>query len=72
MAKGDLLDECNRTACSNKAARWFNHSTEKYYCSKCACMINDVNPESKRIFGHDLCTLTKVSDEDYENALFKD
>ena len=57
MAKGDLKDECNRKACSNKNAIFFNHSTEKHYCRICAQMINKVNPESYTMYGHELCTL---------------
>ncbi len=57
MAKGDLKGECNRTACSNNNAIFFNHSTEKHYCIKCARLINGMNPESKEMYGHDLCTI---------------
>ncbi len=55
--KGEENKECNRTACSNKPAIYYNHSTRKYYCVQCARMINDVNPESYRIYGHQLCTI---------------
>ncbi len=56
MAKGDLNGECYRTACSNKWARYFNHSTEKHYCIQCARLINDVNrKDAIAMYGHDLC-----------------
>jgi hypothetical protein len=61
--KGDIKDECNRTSCSNKDARWYNHSTRKYYCSECAFLINKHNPEALSIYGHELCTIVLPADE---------
>jgi hypothetical protein len=55
MAKGDFKEECNRTACNNKNAVFFNHSTRKYYCFPCAALINRMNPEADEIYGHALC-----------------
>ena len=55
--KGDYRQECNRTACNNKDAIYYNYSTNKYYCEKCAIMINEVNyKDTMRIYGHELCT----------------
>lgn len=54
--KGDYNQECNRTACQNNEATFYNHSTKKYYCTDCATLINRVNPESQQMFGHPLCT----------------
>lgn len=60
MEKGELNGECNRTACNNKGARFYNHSTKKHYCAKCARQINEYNHnDSIRIYGHELCTLVK-------------
>lgn len=70
--KGDLLGICNRTACNNKGARFFNHATQKHYCTKCAHDLNTYNPESKEIYGHDLCTLVPVSEEDYLDSILTD
>lgn len=42
--KGLANGECNRTACTNKNAKWFNSSTEKYYCGTCAYLINSYTP----------------------------
>lgn len=56
--KGDYNGECNRTACSKGSAVYYNHSTRKYYCEKCALLINEYNyADAHRIYGHDLCTL---------------
>ncbi len=60
--KGDLNGECNRKACTNKAARSFNHSTSMYYCKSCADTINTANfIESMELFGHELCTETALN-----------
>lgn len=57
MAKGQYMHECNRTACDNKHASYYNHSTEKYYCKSCAMTINLHNKaDAMRLYGHDLCT----------------
>lgn len=56
--KGEFKQECNRTACSNADAVFYNHSTRKYYCGTCATLINKVNrADAMRMFGHDLCIL---------------
>lgn len=31
---------CNRTACREPGARWYNTSTRRYYCVMCASRIN--------------------------------
>jgi hypothetical protein len=31
---------CNRTACRAPGATWFNTSTRKHYCRRCAGLIN--------------------------------
>jgi hypothetical protein len=54
--KGDFGKECNRTACSNQEADYYNYSTQMYYCAECAQLINYYNKaEAKELFGHDLC-----------------
>jgi len=59
MSKGELNGTCNREACHGPGAVYFNHSTRKYYCSKCADMINEMNGMwAIDEFGHDLCTLS--------------
>jgi hypothetical protein len=56
--KGDFLGQCYRMVCKNEPAEWYNHSTRKYYCHRCAFLINDANyKEAREMFGHDLCTL---------------
>lgn len=65
MAKGDLNDECNRTDCKNLKAVFYNHSTKKHYCPKCAKKINTYNHnDAMRSFGHELCTLVKIKEEE--------
>lgn len=54
--KGLKNGNCNRTACQQPSADFYNHSTRAWYCGKCANMINKMNPESYQIFGHALCT----------------
>jgi hypothetical protein len=58
--KGIKNGNCNRTACqSPKNVEWYNHSTRKYYCSKCANILNNDRfnkADAQRIWGHDLCT----------------
>lgn len=59
IEKGELGGECNRTVCKNSGARWFNHSTEKHYCSQCADNLNNDEynkRDAMRLYGHDLCT----------------
>lgn len=57
--KGEFGDECNRTACNCKNAKYYNHSTEKYYCSGCAYLINRDNLEFTLRLGHELCQYTE-------------
>lgn len=58
--KGEYGQECNRTACKNPLAFFYNHSTRKYYCEVCAVLLNKVNKtDAMRLFGHDLCTIGK-------------
>jgi len=52
-AKGDLGGECFRRVCSTPGARYFNSSTRRHYCWRCARLINELNPESV------LCTLVE-------------
>lgn len=55
--KGLFNGSCNRSACTNINASWFNHSTRMYYCTSCARMLNEANySDAQRTFGHDLCT----------------
>jgi hypothetical protein len=54
--KGDYNQECNRTACNNLEAVYYNHSTRKYYCPVCAFHINEANrADAQRLYGHELC-----------------
>lgn len=54
--KGEYDGSCNRSACLKPHARYYNHSTQKYYCATCAHMINDMNrADAMRLYGHELC-----------------
>jgi hypothetical protein len=58
VKKGEWGGECNRTVCKEPLAVWYNHSTRKYYCQRCAGLINDANrKDAQEMFGHELCTL---------------
>lgn len=57
FTKGEFGKECNRTVCENKNAKWYNCSTQKYYCAECANLINRVNPEFTKENGFPLCKL---------------
>lgn len=61
--KGEFNGRCNRSACLNQGANWYNHSTRKYYCKSCAHWLN-IDEFNKRdameIWGHDLCTEGKA------------
>ncbi len=53
--------KCNRAACNNQDAQWFNHSTRKYYCADCAAKLNKLNKvDALKLYGHDLCTLAET------------
>jgi len=39
--KGKKGLRCNRTACPNTEAYWYNRVTEAYYCQPCANRINE-------------------------------
>lgn len=56
--KGDFNGLCNRTACQSPIeVEWYNHSTQKYYCTECAHLLNKVNHgDAQRLFNHNLCT----------------
>lgn len=54
-SKGDYNQECNRKACSNKNAVFYNHSTLKYYCGSCSVSINEYAREFELTNGHKLC-----------------
>ena len=58
-SKGVFGGKCNRTACQkSSSAIYYNHSTCKYYCEKCAHLINRCNrKEAMEHYHHDLCTL---------------
>ena len=66
--KGKKDGNCNVTACQQPGATWYNKSTQKYYCTKCADQINSCNMlESVKMYGTALCinhgeTKTRITD----------
>lgn len=40
--KGAKNGECNRTACENVPADWYNQYTQRWYCKSCADRINAI------------------------------
>ena len=57
--KGKKGGLCNRAACLAPGAEYFNYSTRKFYCEKCAGLINKANPEFLEEEGHELCVIRK-------------
>lgn len=41
LDKGRHGGTCNRGACNERPADWFNHHTGYYYCGPCAQKINE-------------------------------
>jgi len=41
--KGQRGGECQRVACDNRNAYWFNQTNGQYYCSSCARTFNEVS-----------------------------
>lgn len=64
--KGEYGGECNRTACKNTNAQWYNKVTEAFYCTKCARMINESSNQSNQ---GDLCELKKEYDTNINSEL---
>jgi len=48
-AKGDYNGACQRFACDNAAAHWYNQTNSRYYCSECARTFNDVLRQQGRM-----------------------
>ena len=63
--KGTYDKECNRTACNNSRAVFYNKSTQMYDCAPCAKLINDANRnDSLRLYGTPfLCELVEKKDD---------
>jgi hypothetical protein len=59
VLKGIHGQQCNRTACQNSPATFYNQSTKKYYCPSCAENINNLNRvEAFELYKSDLCLHT--------------
>lgn len=61
--KGDKFNECNRKSCSTQEATWYNKSTRKFYCKKCAFEIME-DP-----YNHNLLVDEANIHEDAERAV---
>lgn len=58
--KGVLNGNCNRAACQEPGAQYYNQSTRAYYCKPCAFRLNQASNvlDCLRLFGtQDLCIL---------------
>lgn len=42
IEKGSKHGMCNRTACENVPADWYNQYTQRWYCKPCADRINAI------------------------------
>ena len=40
--KGEFGGECQRIACENAQAHWFNETNGRYYCASCARTFNEI------------------------------
>ena len=47
--KGEYNGLCQRFACDNSAACWYNQNNGRYYCSACARTFNEVLRQQGRI-----------------------
>jgi hypothetical protein len=55
--KGAKDGLCNRSSCLAPGADWYNHSTRKFYCHRCAIDLNHYNRrDAMELWGHELCT----------------
>jgi hypothetical protein len=68
MEKGEFSGECNRTACNLGPATYYNHSTRKYYCCKCALKINQFNQDFYERHGYNLCTIETLKTENNDKS----
>lgn len=56
ITMGSHGHECNRTACNESPATFYNQSTQKYYCAGCAATINRYNQaDAYELFKSELC-----------------
>lgn len=51
--KGKYGGNCNRTACQQPGAVWWNSSTRAFYCQSCARKINEFSVKAD---GYALCS----------------
>jgi hypothetical protein len=62
--KGERGGMCNRTACINGNATYFNRSTEKYYCEECGITVNTSLPKI-----NEACLVKLVTDNKKRRSL---
>jgi len=46
--KGEYNGMCQRFACNNSDAHWYNQNNGRYYCSSCARTFNEVLRQQRR------------------------
>lgn len=57
--KGVFGKNCNRQACQQPGATWWNIGTYKYYCASCAHLIN----QGARMYNEDVLCFEKTEPE---------
>lgn len=63
--KGEKGGSCNRTACQRPGAIWYNRAMYKWYCSRCARMLNEVRVPGGSTEDEPLCKLDDEAREIY-------
>jgi hypothetical protein len=63
--KGKKGLRCNRTACSTRAAYWWNRITCAFYCQPCAFRINESSTQSGM---EPLCSCSEEDREEWNQA----
>jgi hypothetical protein len=79
-AKGEWGGECNRGACHNPNATWYNQSTRKHYCTPCAELLNRTHRfAAAELYGTSLCIASATPAREaetvgrlFEASLFRD
>lgn len=66
--KGMFTGTCNRSACDERPANWWNPHTHAYYCTSCAILLNRSAAETEERTGFAIKKLTeKMSLEKIEH-----
>lgn len=64
--KGHWNGACNRSACLDRPATWYNRGSYAFYCEACAEMLSKVNRKDAYNLlgeGNELCILIQTQEE---------